>query len=247
MLDTFALGLKLRVLGCALVLLAAAASVTLVLATGASGHHAPNPSGVDADDCYDDMLEEAEFNKGFDLVWVMGPGTVDMGGPHLFDRNQTTIDTMVDARCASADVSKGVISNRLFGETWIYGEKGRYSVKINNESGRDCIIRIRKRNLTQRLGKTFTCFPDNLPPSDKVAAAKSFDRSKCTVARVINGGVGKADDRLFAAGCLLEHIKRRFSSKAKKGKVLKQSPKPGMELPADSPVDVVLGKGPKRN
>ena len=51
----------------------------------------------------------------------------------------------------------------------------------------------------------------------------------------------------MAANCTVGASKKKFSKKAKKGRVIKTKPKAGTTLPAGSPVDLKISKGKKKS
>jgi beta-lactam-binding protein with PASTA domain len=62
---------------------------------------------------------------------------------------------------------------------------------------------------------------------------------------VVGKALGTAKARIRAHHCSVGTITRKFSSRAKKGKVLAQSPKAGKRFAAGHRVNLKVGKGPR--
>ena len=70
--------------------------------------------------------------------------------------------------------------------------------------------------------------------------------AQCIVPNVVKKKKKKAAAAIVAANCTVGAVKKKFSSKVKKKKVIKTKPKAGTTLPAGSPVDLKISKGKKR-
>ena len=57
---------------------------------------------------------------------------------------------------------------------------------------------------------------------------------------------GATERQLARAGCRIGHVSHRHSSKARKGTVIAQRPRPGAVRPANSPVNLVVSRGRRR-
>src|SRR5204862_4186859 len=68
---------------------------------------------------------------------------------------------------------------------------------------------------------------------------------KCVVPKVTGLALKKAKAKIAKAHCRVGKISYAASSKAKKGRVLKQSPKAGKRLSAGARVKLIVGKGKK--
>ena len=71
-------------------------------------------------------------------------------------------------------------------------------------------------------------------------------QGQCNVPNVVGLKKGKAIDAIVAANCTVGTLKKKFSKKVKKKKVIKQKPAAGTTLPAGSPVDLKISKGKKK-
>jgi Tol biopolymer transport system component len=70
--------------------------------------------------------------------------------------------------------------------------------------------------------------------------------AQCVVPDVVGQKKKKATAAIVAANCTVGATKKKFSKKVKKKKVIKTKPKAGTTLPAGSPVDLKVSKGPKK-
>ena len=68
----------------------------------------------------------------------------------------------------------------------------------------------------------------------------------CLVPRVARRTLRVARGLIVRAHCALAPIRRHYSKRVKRGRVIAQSPPPGARLPEDSSVALVLSRGPKR-
>jgi uncharacterized repeat protein (TIGR01451 family) len=82
--------------------------------------------------------------------------------------------------------------------------------------------------------------------ADHNVTATFAKRPKCHVPKVVGLPLTKARTRISKAHCRVGKIKKKTSSKKKKGKVLAQSPKPGKTLANGAKVNLTVGKGPKK-
>jgi beta-lactam-binding protein with PASTA domain len=87
----------------------------------------------------------------------------------------------------------------------------------------------------------------NLDPTPAVAAWTIADPPPvtCKVPALKGKTLVQAKAALTNANCALGKVSRAFSTRAKKGKVLKQSPAAGRVLAKGAKVAVTLGKGPR--
>jgi hypothetical protein len=76
-----------------------------------------------------------------------------------------------------------------------------------------------------------------------VTAKVAKPRATCVVPRLKSGALRASKRKLRAAHCMLGKVSRRKGAKARSGRVVKQTPKPGMVLPAGSSVNVTIGRG----
>jgi hypothetical protein len=74
-------------------------------------------------------------------------------------------------------------------------------------------------------------------------AATAKFTAKCVVPKVVGKTLKKARARIKKAHCRVGKIKRKASTKKKKGRVLKQKPKPGKILKPGAKVNLTVGKG----
>jgi hypothetical protein len=84
--------------------------------------------------------------------------------------------------------------------------------------------------------------------ADKDGVGDACDSSddSCRVPKVKRGAkLGKVKKALARNHCTLGKRSKRFSSRVKRGRVIKLKPKPGTVLAATAPVKVVLSKGPR--
>jgi hypothetical protein len=77
-------------------------------------------------------------------------------------------------------------------------------------------------------------------------AATATFKAKCVVPKVVGKTLKKAKALIKKRHCRVGKITRKFSTKKKKGRVLKQSPKPGKKLAPSAKVKLIVGKGPKK-
>jgi hypothetical protein len=68
----------------------------------------------------------------------------------------------------------------------------------------------------------------------------------CLVPRVIRRTLKVARGMIARAHCTLAPIRRSYSKRIKRGRVIAESPAPGARLPEGSPVALVLSRGPRR-
>jgi uncharacterized repeat protein (TIGR01451 family) len=69
---------------------------------------------------------------------------------------------------------------------------------------------------------------------------------KCKVPKVVGLTLAKAKAKIKKAHCRVGKIRKKLSSRKKKGRVLSQKPKPGKILASGSKVNLTVGKGPRR-
>jgi uncharacterized repeat protein (TIGR01451 family) len=80
--------------------------------------------------------------------------------------------------------------------------------------------------------------------ADHSVTATFAKKPKCKVPKVVGLTLAKAKAKIRKAHCGVGKIKKKVSSRKKKGRVLLQKPKPGKTLPAGSKVNLTVGKGP---
>jgi uncharacterized repeat protein (TIGR01451 family) len=81
--------------------------------------------------------------------------------------------------------------------------------------------------------------------ADHTVTATFAKKPKCKVPKVVGLTLAKAKAKIRRAHCGVGEIKKKVSSRKKKGHVLSQKPKPGKTLPAGSKVNLTVGKGPR--
>ena len=69
---------------------------------------------------------------------------------------------------------------------------------------------------------------------------------KCKVPKVVGLKLAKARSKIVRAHCKVGKVRKKFSRRRKKGKVIAQKPKAGKTLPANSKVRLTVGKGPRK-
>jgi uncharacterized repeat protein (TIGR01451 family) len=69
--------------------------------------------------------------------------------------------------------------------------------------------------------------------------------AKCHVPKAIGLKLAKARARIIRAHCRVGKVRKKFSSRRKKGKVIAQKPKAGKTLAAGSKIALTVGKGPR--
>ena len=74
----------------------------------------------------------------------------------------------------------------------------------------------------------------------------SVPATKCKVPRVLGLKLAKARTKIRKAHCRLGKVKKKFSTRRKKGKVIAQKPRAGKQLKAGSKVALTIGRGPRR-
>jgi uncharacterized repeat protein (TIGR01451 family) len=80
--------------------------------------------------------------------------------------------------------------------------------------------------------------------ADRSVTATFARKLKCKVPKVIGLTLAKAKAKIRRAHCGVGKIKKKVSSRKKKGRVLSQKPRPGKTLPVGSKVNLTVGKGP---
>ena len=75
-----------------------------------------------------------------------------------------------------------------------------------------------------------------------VTATFTSAPKKCIVPKVVGLKLAKAKTKIKKAHCRVGKITKKHSSKKKKGKVIKQSPRAGKHLKAGSKVKLTVGK-----
>ena len=83
---------------------------------------------------------------------------------------------------------------------------------------------------------TVTCPPPPPPPA-----------KKCKVPKVVGLKLAKAKAKIVRAHCKVGKVRKKSSSRRKKGKVIAQKPKAGKTLAAGSRVALTVGKGPRHH
>jgi FG-GAP-like repeat/PASTA domain len=68
----------------------------------------------------------------------------------------------------------------------------------------------------------------------------------CLVPRVVRRTLKAGRGMVARAHCTLAPVRRKYSKRVKRGRVIAQTPAPGARLPEGSPVALVLSRGPKR-
>src|SRR5205814_8052954 len=68
----------------------------------------------------------------------------------------------------------------------------------------------------------------------------------CVVPKVIGKTLAKAPAAIVKAHCKVGTLKRKYSTKKKKGRVLSQRPAPKTTLQSGAKVNLVVGKGPRK-
>ena len=68
----------------------------------------------------------------------------------------------------------------------------------------------------------------------------------CVVPRLKRKTLAAVNSALAGTACSLGPVRRAYSAKVKKGRVLSQRPAPGAERPSGSPISLVLSKGMPR-
>jgi alpha-tubulin suppressor-like RCC1 family protein len=73
-----------------------------------------------------------------------------------------------------------------------------------------------------------------------------FGRAQCVVPRVKGKKLAPAKRAIAKAHCSVGKVTKAYSKRVKKGRVISQKPKPGTTLPAASPVNLKVSKGPHK-
>jgi len=72
-----------------------------------------------------------------------------------------------------------------------------------------------------------------------------FGRAQCVVPKVKGKKLAAAKRVIRKAHCSVGKITKAFSKRVKKGRVISQKPRPGATVPAASPVNLKVSKGPR--
>jgi hypothetical protein len=76
----------------------------------------------------------------------------------------------------------------------------------------------------------------------RVGGGPALAPPRCVVPRVAGKPLAKAWRRVVASHCRLGNVRRVRSTKKRKGRVLRQSPSAGKQLPSDSKVNLTVGR-----
>jgi sugar lactone lactonase YvrE len=127
--------------------------------------------------------------------------------------------------------------------THMYTQPGTYDVQLTVFDNEGCS--------TERIftGKAMLCNGNGgarISQQVTIQQAQVQPPAQCIVPNVVKKKKKKATAAIVAANCTVGAIKKKFSSKVKKKKVIKTKPKAGTTLPAGSPVDLKVSKGEKK-
>jgi hypothetical protein len=75
----------------------------------------------------------------------------------------------------------------------------------------------------------------------RVGGGPALPRPQCLVPKVVGKPLAKAWRRIAAAHCRLGKVRRVKSTKKRRGRVLRQRPAAGKQLPSDSRVNLTVG------
>jgi hypothetical protein len=78
------------------------------------------------------------------------------------------------------------------------------------------------------------------------AVARYIGALPCVVPKLKATTLRTTRSRLAKAHCMLGRVKRAYSRKVKKGRVISQTPRPGAQLPERSKVSVIVSRGRRR-
>jgi hypothetical protein len=170
---------------------------------------------------------------GFDVVFAMRAGTVDLGAPDYRGVGHGTTWTAGkdDGVCAGSDTG-----GPSYAATWMYATPGPHTIHIDEKSGPDCLATFTKPT------KAIVC-----ASGAKVTGARKAARDKCKLPRLIGKHIKKPYQSLFNKiwldGCDDKaKIKRRSAGRKNRGKVIAQTPAPGKSKPTDFHATIVIGK-----
>jgi hypothetical protein len=154
-------------------------------------------------------------------------------GVAFLDDEDGNLD-VVTANRGTNDVSilRGVGDGHLQAETRIKVGKGPAGLALDDLNGdglNDLVI-------PNRLGKSVTVLLQGVDaPQPVVCLVPQVARRKLVVARRLVG----------AANCKVTSVRRKFSGRVKKGRVISIKPAPGTRRPVDTPVALLVSRGHK--
>jgi FG-GAP-like repeat/PASTA domain len=164
--------------------------------------------------------------------YALGATPVAVGVAFLDDEDGNL--DVVTANRGTNDVSilRGVGDGHLQAETRIKVGKGPAGLALDDLNGdglNDLVI-------PNRLGKSVTVLLQGVDaPQPVVCLVPQVARRKLVVARRLVG----------AANCKVTSVRRKFSGRVKKGRVISIKPAPGTRRPVDTPVALLVSRGHK--
>jgi FG-GAP-like repeat/PASTA domain len=228
-------------------------SVLIGIGDGEFGQFASYPSGagarsLDADDLDDDGDIDLVASGGANEVRAFlntGEGafpslaTFDAGGTPL---GVTARDVDGDGRidAVTANRSSDDISVLLGEGDGTFGEETRIKVgrapiglgvlDVDSDGSFDLITANRRsKSVTVLLNGT------NAPQP-----------TVCLVPRLVRRKLAVAQRLVAAANCRVGRVRRKYSNRVKRGRVIAVTPLPGTRLPVDTAVTLLVSRGPKR-
>lgn len=120
-----------------------------------------------------------------------------------------------------------------------YAQPGTYTVALTVTDNENCS--------TERIftGKATLCNGSSVATiSQQVTIAAAPAAAQCVVPDVVKKKKKKAKQAIADANCTVGKVKKKHSSKVKKGKVIKQKPPAGTVLAAGSAVKIKVSSGP---
>jgi hypothetical protein len=160
-------------------------------------------------------------------------GTPVAIGAAFIDDDSTT--DLVTANRGTNDVSfvAGFEEGGFRAETRVKVGKGPAGMAIDDldSEGRSDLV------VANRVSRSVTVLLNGVDaPQPLVCLVPAVARRKLAVARRL----------VIGAHCKLAALRRRYTRRVKKGRVISVSPKPGTRRPVDTPVTVLVSRGPKR-
>jgi 6-phosphogluconolactonase len=207
----------------------------------ANGALTPTPSSPYATGGAGPNLESIAITPNQPPVAAFSPTTLAPAGqPSTFNANASTDDDAV-ARYDWDFGDGSTLPNGGPTPQHTYANPGTYTVKLTLTDDESCS--------TERIfnGEAMLCNGSpvaSISQQITIQPQQQGQQGQCVVPNLKKKKKKKAAKKLAAANCSLGKVKKKHSSKVKKGKIIKQKPPAGTILPPGSPVKIKVSSGP---